>query len=125
MSPGVTGRAAGRADGQDEIRVELTLPDGREIWAQVTRDEAQELELHEGQILTVRLPQPRELGEQRALDDRLSGTDHDQEHAGDAPQLRQPPRVLPVAEVGVAGWREVVNALRRGKTGDLPVDLRP
>jgi sulfate transport system ATP-binding protein len=42
-----------------EVRVELTLPEGREIWAQVTRDEAQQLELSEGQILTVRLPQPR------------------------------------------------------------------
>jgi sulfate/thiosulfate transport system ATP-binding protein len=42
-----------------EVRVELTLPDGREIWAQVTRDAAQQLELREGQILTVRLPQPR------------------------------------------------------------------
>jgi sulfate transport system ATP-binding protein len=42
-----------------EVRVELTLPDGREIWAQVTRDNAQQLELREGQILTVRLPQPR------------------------------------------------------------------
>ncbi|HTA04967.1 MAG TPA: TOBE-like domain-containing protein [Solirubrobacteraceae bacterium] len=42
-----------------EVRVELTLPDGREIWAQVTRDTAQELELGEGQILSVRLPQPR------------------------------------------------------------------
>jgi sulfate transport system ATP-binding protein len=42
-----------------EVRVELTLPDGREIWAQVTRANAQELELSEGQILAVRLPQPR------------------------------------------------------------------
>jgi sulfate/thiosulfate transport system ATP-binding protein len=42
-----------------EVRVELTLPDSREIWAQVTRDAAQQLELREGQILTVRLPQPR------------------------------------------------------------------
>jgi sulfate transport system ATP-binding protein len=42
-----------------EVRVELTLPDSRDIWAQVTRDEAQQLELHDGQILTVRLPQPR------------------------------------------------------------------
>ena len=42
-----------------EVRVELTLPDGREIWAQVTRDTAQELELGEGQILSVRLPRPR------------------------------------------------------------------
>ncbi|HEY2768286.1 MAG TPA: TOBE-like domain-containing protein [Solirubrobacteraceae bacterium] len=42
-----------------EVRVELTLPDGRDIWAQVTRERAQELELDEGQILTVRLPAPR------------------------------------------------------------------
>jgi len=42
-----------------EVRVELTLPDGRDIWAQVTRSEAEQLELAEGQILAVRLPQPR------------------------------------------------------------------
>jgi sulfate transport system ATP-binding protein len=42
-----------------EVRVELTLPDGRDIWAQVTRDIAQELELTDGQILAVRLPKPR------------------------------------------------------------------
>jgi sulfate/thiosulfate transport system ATP-binding protein len=42
-----------------EVRVELTLPDGRGIWAQVTRAAAHELELHEGQILPVRLPEPR------------------------------------------------------------------
>ncbi len=39
-----------------EVRVELTLQDGREIWAQVGRESAQELELAEGQILAVRLP---------------------------------------------------------------------
>jgi sulfate transport system ATP-binding protein len=42
-----------------EVRVELTLPDGRDVWAQVTRDVVQQLELEEGQILTVRLPAPR------------------------------------------------------------------
>jgi sulfate transport system ATP-binding protein len=42
-----------------EVRVELTLPDGRHVWAQVTRESAQELELEENQILTVRLPAPR------------------------------------------------------------------
>ncbi len=42
-----------------EVRVELTLPDGRDIWAQVTRSKSHELELHEGQIIPVRLPQPR------------------------------------------------------------------
>lgn len=42
-----------------EVRVELTLPDGRDLWAQVTRESAQQLELEEGQILAVRLPAPR------------------------------------------------------------------
>jgi sulfate transport system ATP-binding protein len=42
-----------------EVRVELKLHDGRDIWAQVTRENAQELELREGQILSVRLPSPR------------------------------------------------------------------
>ena len=42
-----------------EVRVELTLPDGRDIWAQVTRETAAELELEEGQILAARLPTPR------------------------------------------------------------------
>jgi sulfate/thiosulfate transport system ATP-binding protein len=42
-----------------EVRVELTLPDGHEVWAQITRASANELELSEGQILPVRLPAPR------------------------------------------------------------------
>jgi sulfate transport system ATP-binding protein len=42
-----------------EVRVELTLPDGRDIWAQVTRETTAELELEEGQILAARLPAPR------------------------------------------------------------------
>jgi sulfate transport system ATP-binding protein len=42
-----------------EVRVELTLPDGRDIWAQVTRETAAELELAEGQILAARLPPAR------------------------------------------------------------------
>lgn len=42
-----------------EVRVELTLPDGRDVWAQVTRETAAELELTEGQILAARLPAPR------------------------------------------------------------------
>jgi sulfate/thiosulfate transport system ATP-binding protein len=42
-----------------EVRVELTLQDGGNVWAQVTRETAQELELEEGQILAVRMPTPR------------------------------------------------------------------
>jgi sulfate/thiosulfate transport system ATP-binding protein len=42
-----------------EVRVDLVLPDGSDVWAQVTRASAEELELAEGQILPVRLPPPR------------------------------------------------------------------
>jgi sulfate transport system ATP-binding protein len=37
-----------------EVRVHLSLADGRSLWAQVTRDEAEELELSSGQIVHVR-----------------------------------------------------------------------
>jgi sulfate/thiosulfate transport system ATP-binding protein len=37
-----------------EVRVELALEDGKEIWAQLTRDQAEQLELHEGQTVHVR-----------------------------------------------------------------------
>lgn len=42
-----------------EVRVELTLADGSDVWAQVTRANAEQLELEEGQIVAVRLPAPR------------------------------------------------------------------
>jgi sulfate/thiosulfate transport system ATP-binding protein len=37
-----------------EVRVELALPEGKEIWAQLTREQAEELGLHEGQSVFVR-----------------------------------------------------------------------
>jgi sulfate/thiosulfate transport system ATP-binding protein len=37
-----------------EVRVELVLDDGRQVSAQLTRDEAEELELRDGQIVFVR-----------------------------------------------------------------------
>jgi sulfate/thiosulfate transport system ATP-binding protein len=37
-----------------EVRVEFTLPDGRQAWAQVTREQAEELELQPRQIVHVR-----------------------------------------------------------------------
>jgi sulfate transport system ATP-binding protein len=40
-----------------EIRIELVLADGTEVWAQLTRGELQKLELREGQIVYLR---PRE-----------------------------------------------------------------
>jgi sulfate transport system ATP-binding protein len=41
-----------------EVRVELRLDDGREIWVQLTRTEADELELETGQIVWVRAKDP-------------------------------------------------------------------
>jgi sulfate transport system ATP-binding protein len=37
-----------------EVRVELTLPDGEHFSVQLTRDELEQLELAEGQIVFVR-----------------------------------------------------------------------
>lgn len=37
-----------------EVRVELTLGDGRHVWVQTTRTRAQELELERGQIVHLR-----------------------------------------------------------------------
>jgi sulfate/thiosulfate transport system ATP-binding protein len=37
-----------------EVRVELVCPDGEKIWAQLTRDQCEELELGQGQIVYVR-----------------------------------------------------------------------
>jgi sulfate/thiosulfate transport system ATP-binding protein len=42
-----------------EVRVELTLQDGSEVWAQVTRDLAEQMELREDEIVSVRLPEAR------------------------------------------------------------------
>ena len=37
-----------------EVRVEFSLKDGTQAWAQMTRAEADQLELHDGQIVFVR-----------------------------------------------------------------------
>ena len=37
-----------------EVRVEFSLKDGTQAWAQMTRAEADQLELHNGQIVFVR-----------------------------------------------------------------------
>ncbi len=42
-----------------EVRVELLLGDGERVWAQVTREQAELLELEEGQIVAARLRAPR------------------------------------------------------------------
>jgi sulfate transport system ATP-binding protein len=62
-----------------EVRVEFTLPDGKEAWAQVTREVAEHLELQRGQIVYVRAAQAR------VFDDRpTEGTD-----APEVPRERQ------------------------------------
>jgi sulfate transport system ATP-binding protein len=37
-----------------EVRADLVLHDGQRVWAQLSREEAEQLELHRGQILFVR-----------------------------------------------------------------------
>jgi len=54
-----------------EVRVELTLADGDGLWAQITRAEAQQLELAEGQIVYARPSRARvfdEAGEPRTAE---------------------------------------------------------
>jgi len=48
-----------------EVRVELTLNDGRGLWAQVTREDARQLELEPGKIVHVRMVHSKVFGEQR------------------------------------------------------------
>jgi len=45
-----------------EVRVELALADGGEIWAQLTRGEAEQLELRHGQIVYVRPERTKTFG---------------------------------------------------------------
>ena len=45
-----------------EVRVEFSLRDGSQAWAQLTRTEADELELHAGQIVFVRPDTTRVFG---------------------------------------------------------------
>jgi sulfate/thiosulfate transport system ATP-binding protein len=37
-----------------EVRADLVLHDGQRVWAQLSREEAEQLELHRGQIVFVR-----------------------------------------------------------------------
>lgn len=45
-----------------EVRVELTLEDGQQIWVQTTRDRAEQLELESGQIVFLRREAARRFG---------------------------------------------------------------
>jgi sulfate transport system ATP-binding protein len=46
-----------------EVRVELTLKDGRNIWAQVTREDARHLDLERGKPVYVKIDHSRVFGE--------------------------------------------------------------
>jgi hypothetical protein len=68
-----------------EIRVEFTLGDGTEIWAQLTRAELQKLELREGQIVYLRPHQTKSFsGDAPSSDGRGVSTPRDPQDGGDA-----------------------------------------
>jgi sulfate/thiosulfate transport system ATP-binding protein len=66
-----------------EIRVELVLSDGTEVWAQLTRAELQRLELREGQIAYLRPAQAKSFNGSSPSGHGAS-TPHDSNDGGDA-----------------------------------------
>lgn len=66
-----------------EIRVELVLSDGTEVWAQLTRAELQRLELREGQIAYLRPIQAKSFNGSQPSDHGAS-TPHGSNDGGDA-----------------------------------------
>jgi sulfate transport system ATP-binding protein len=46
-----------------EVRVELTLKDGRNIWAQITREDARHLDLERGKPVYIKIDRSRVFGE--------------------------------------------------------------
>lgn len=67
-----------------EIRVELVLGDGTEVWAQLTRAELQRLELREGQIAYLRPVQAKSFNGSPPSEPRGASTPHGSEDGGDA-----------------------------------------
>jgi len=66
-----------------EIRVELVLSDGTEVWAQLPRAELQRLELREGQIAYLRPIQAKSFNGSSSSDHGAS-TPHGHHDGGDA-----------------------------------------
>ena len=66
-----------------EVRVELVLSDGTEVWAQLTRAELQRLELREGQIAYLRSVQAKSFNGSSPSDHGAS-TPHGSNDGGDA-----------------------------------------
>jgi sulfate/thiosulfate transport system ATP-binding protein len=67
-----------------EIRVELLLGDGTEVWAQLTRSELQKLELLEGQIVYLKPGQTKSFSGGPPSDGRGASTPSDLQGGGDA-----------------------------------------
>ena len=67
-----------------EIRVELTLADGSEVWAQLTRAELQKLELREKQIVYLRPGQTRSFNGDSPSGHPGASTPRGAENGGDA-----------------------------------------
>jgi sulfate transport system ATP-binding protein len=67
-----------------EIRVEVVLADGSEVWAQLTRAELQKLELREGQIVYLRPGQTKSFNGDSPPDVSGASTPRDSEGGDDA-----------------------------------------
>jgi sulfate transport system ATP-binding protein len=67
-----------------EIRVELVLGDGTEVWAQLTRGELQRLELREGQIAYLRPVHAKSFNGSAPSDAQGASTPHGSPDGGDA-----------------------------------------
>jgi sulfate transport system ATP-binding protein len=67
-----------------EVRVELVLSDGTEVWAQLTRAELQRLELREGQIAYLRPVQAKSFNGASPSDSRGASTPLGSQDGGDA-----------------------------------------
>jgi sulfate/thiosulfate transport system ATP-binding protein len=67
-----------------EVRVELVLSDGTEVWAQLTRNELQRLELREGQIAYLRPIQAKSFNGDSPSDPQGASTPLGNQDGGDA-----------------------------------------
>ncbi|HET8956725.1 MAG TPA: sulfate ABC transporter ATP-binding protein [Solirubrobacterales bacterium] len=67
-----------------EVRVELVLSDGTEVWAQLTRNELQRLELREGQIAYLRPIQAKSFNGSSPSDSQGASTPPGSQDGGDA-----------------------------------------
>jgi sulfate/thiosulfate transport system ATP-binding protein len=67
-----------------EVRVEVVLGDGTEVWAQLTRSELQHLELREGQIVHLRPGQAKSFSGAPSPGDHGASTPRDAGGEGDA-----------------------------------------